>query len=123
MRWLVLVWIVIGVAACSSSYKAKDDLASDAGHVTKPPPPSEDDPQGRPAEPASVPDASPPKDAGHDAPIDAAPGPECTKLSACCDQLDAAGYDTTTCKSVLSTNNDDACYAKYDEYKQFGDCT
>jgi len=30
---------------------------------------------------------------------------------------------SSVCKSVLSTDNKDACYAKHDSYKQSGDCT
>lgn len=30
---------------------------------------------------------------------------------------------SSVCTSVLSTDNEDACHAKYDSYKQSGDCT
>jgi hypothetical protein len=49
-------------------------------------------------------------------------GPFCQQLATCCTDLGAAGYDTSMCKSVLSTNNEDACYSKHDSYKQSGDC-
>lgn len=66
-------------------------------------------------EPSTLPDAS----------VDAAPvlGKDCQGLAACCKQLGDAGYDTTRCKSVLSTNNEDACYTQHASYKSFGDCS
>ena len=80
--------------------------------------------------PVSMPDLPPDPapaahpDAGLDA-ADAAPkaGPQCQALAACCKQLGDAGYVTTTCKSVLSTNNEDACYTQHASYKTSGDCT
>jgi|GEM_PF-5138845 len=51
------------------------------------------------------------------------PGKACTALDACCKQLADAGYDTATCKSVVSTVNEDACFAQHDRYKSFGDCS
>lgn len=30
---------------------------------------------------------------------------------------------SSVCKSVLSTDNEDACHANYDSFKQSGDCT
>ena len=56
---------------------------------------------------------------------DAAPvmGKECRGLAACCAEVGAAGYDTTMCKRVLSTNNEDACWLKHKSLKDFGDCT
>ncbi len=67
----------------------------------------------------------PSKPSSPEAGVDAAPvvGQFCQELATCCTDLGAAGYDTTMCKSVLSTNNEDACYAKHDSYKQSGDCT
>jgi hypothetical protein len=66
------------------------------------------------------PTPAPSKDAG----VDSAPvlGKYCQELSQCCDDLKSAGYDTTMCKSVLSTNNEDACYTKHASYKTDGDC-
>ncbi len=78
-----------------------------------------------PDPPASTADAAPAPTKAKEAGVDAAPvvGQLCQQLSKCCDDLAAAGYDTTMCKSVLSTNNEDACYTKHDSYVQSGDCT
>ena len=93
-----------------ASNKAHSDVPTDPVQVPDPTP-----------APATDPDPTPSPDAG----VDAAPvmGKECTTLSACCGQLKDAGYDTTICKSILSTNNEDACYAKHASYKSDGDCT
>jgi hypothetical protein len=77
-------------------------------------------------DPASTsPSAPTSKPSSPEAGVDAAPvvGQFCQELATCCNDLGAAGYDTSMCKSVLSTNNEDACYAKHDSYKQSGDCT
>ncbi len=94
----------------SSSNKAHSDVPTDPVVVPDPTPAATPDPA-----PATSPEAG----------VDAAPvvGAECTTLSACCTQLKDAGYDTTICKSILSTNNEDACYAKHASYKDSGDCT
>ena len=73
-------------------------------------------------EPTPTPAPAPVADAGHDA-AEAGPGPQCAGLAACCKQLGEAGYITTTCMSVLSTNNEDACYTQHASYKSSGDCT
>ena len=81
-----------------------------------------------PAPPQSMPvlppEPSSTSDSGADA-ADAAPkvGPQCAALGACCKQLGDAGYVTTTCNSVLSTNNEDACYTQHASYKTYGDCS
>ena len=81
-----------------------------------------------PSDPVSVPDETPaastPSSPSPEAGVDAAPvmGMFCKQLSQCCDDLKSAGYDTTICKSVLSTNNEDACYTKHASYKDDGDC-
>lgn len=82
------------------------------------------DPVQAPA-PAPVTEREEPAQRSPEAGVDAAPavGAQCQKLAACCDQLGAAGYLTTTCKSVLSTNNEDACYTQHASYKSGGDCT
>ena len=96
-----------GIPASSSPKKPRSEIPTDP--VPAPATPSE------PAKEEVLPDAG----------VDAAPvvGQECGKLSTCCDQLGAAGYLTTTCKSVLSTNNEDACYSQHAAYKSGGDCT
>ncbi len=82
-----------------------------------------------PTDPVVVPDPTPvaphPGEISPEAGVDAAPvvGKDCTALSTCCGQLKDAGYDTTMCKSILSTNNEDACYDKHKSYKDSGDCT
>ena len=88
--------------------KEHSDIPSDPVHVPEPPPPSA-------VQPAAA-------DAGHDA-APVGPGKFCTELGACCKQLGEAGYVTTTCMSVLSTNNEDACYTQHASYKSSGDCT
>ncbi len=86
-----------------------------------------------PTDPVPAPATDSPGDTTPDAPapattpeagVDAAPavGQFCQQLATCCKDLGDAGYDTTMCKSVLSTNNEDACYSKHDSYKQSGDC-
>ncbi len=113
------------LVACSGSDKPKNDLAkAPSAHATTPP---EDNPPAGDAPPPSTQEqddtsAPKPKDAGLDAQPDAAIGPECMQLSACCDEIAAAGEDPTTCRSVLATKNDDACFAEHDRYKQYGDC-
>lgn len=78
-----------------------------------------------PAPAADPAPAEPAADAGPASAPDAAPvmGDDCKALDACCKQLGEAGYDTTRCKSVLSTNNEDACYTQHASYKSFGDCS
>src|SRR5437016_166063 len=121
------LFVMLGaLVACSGSDKPKNDLAkAPPSHATTPP--GADDPPAADTPPSTTQeqdDTSAPKtkDAGLDAPPDAALGPDCAKLSACCAEIAAAGEDASTCKSVLSTKNDDACYAQYDRYKQYGDC-
>ena len=99
-----------GVPASSAPKKPHSDVPTDP--VTVPAPATE--------RPADEPD-----DTTADAGVDAAPvvGPSCQKLAKCCGQLGEAGYITTTCKSVLSTNNEDACYTQHASYKSAGDCT
>ena len=94
------------------SNKAHSDVPTDSVALPDPTPTPD---------PGSGPSTSPSPEAG----VDAAPvvGKECTTLSACCTQLKDAGYDTTICKSILSTNNEDACYAKHASYKDSGYCT
>lgn len=77
-------------------------------------------PTAKPVVVATAP-SKPAAEAGVDAAT--AVGPLCQQLAQCCKDLGDAGYDTTMCKSVLSTNNEDACYSKHDSYKQSGDCT
>jgi hypothetical protein len=92
----------------SSSNKAHSDVPTDPVQVPDP-------------APATTPATTPSPEAG----VDAAPvvGKDCTALTECCGQLKDAGYDTTICKSILSTNNEDACYDKHKSYKDSGDCT
>ena len=99
-----------GVPAARSPNQTHSDIPQDPVHAPEPTP--------TPADPAPKPAA----DAGHDA-AEAGPGKFCTQLGVCCKQLGAAGYVTTTCMSVLSTNNEDACYTQHASYKSSGDCT
>lgn len=62
----------------------------------------------------------PSSDAGSDA---GALGASCVALDKCCAQLVSQGYDPATCKSVVSTKNEAACFAQHDRYKTFGDCS
>jgi hypothetical protein len=99
--------------------------ASNAGNQTHGNVPT--DPVPAPAEATDDPGSATPDTKPTPSPeagVDAAPvvGQLCQQLATCCTDLGAAGYDTTMCKSVLSTNNEDACYAKHDSYKQSGDC-
>jgi hypothetical protein len=98
-----------GVPATSAPKKPHTEIPTDPVPAPVTQRPQEDDP------------ASATPDAG----VDAAPvlGAFCKKLSTCCDQLGEAGYITTTCKSVLSTNNEDACYTQHATYKSAGDCS
>lgn len=102
-----------GVPASSADNKTHSDVPTDPV-----PAPATDDPGS--TTPATPPPTKPSPEAG----VDAAPvvGQFCQQLATCCTDLAAAGYDTTMCKSVLSTNNEDACYTKHDSYKQSGDC-
>jgi hypothetical protein len=95
-----------GVPASAGTNKTHADVPSDPVKVPDPAPASEPTPQA-------------------EAGVDAAPvvGKDCQGLAACCKQLGDAGYDTTKCKSVLSTNNEDACYTQHASYKSFGDCS
>ena len=101
-----------GVPASKADNKTHSDVPTDPVQAS-------DTATDDPAAPApSTPMKSP------EAGVDAAPvvGMFCQQLATCCKDLGTAGYDTTMCKSVLSTNNEDACYAKHDSYKQSGDC-
>ena len=100
-----------GVPAGSSPNKTHSDMPTDPVHAPDPAPETKTE-------------TTKGADAGHDA-ADAAPvvGKQCEALGACCKQLGDAGYSTTTCKSVLSTNNEDACYTQHASYKSFGDCS
>jgi hypothetical protein len=101
-----------GVPASKSDNKTHGDIPTDPVAV---PDMATDDPAATtPTPPAPSPEAG----------VDAAPvvGQFCQQLATCCKDLGDAGYDTTMCKSVLSTNNEDACYSKHDSYKQSGDC-
>ncbi|MDF2696189.1 MAG: hypothetical protein K0S65_4572, partial [Labilithrix sp.] len=51
------------------------------------------------------------------------PGPICTKLKGCCDQLKAAGYSDATCLEIVDTLSENACSLQHKQYKDFGDCT
>jgi hypothetical protein len=102
-----------GVPASSKTdNKTHGDVPTDP--VQAPDMATDDPASTSPSKPAASPEAG----------IDAAPavGQLCEQLAQCCKDLGSAGYDTTMCKSVLSTNNEDACYAKHDSYKQSGDC-
>lgn len=102
-----------GVPAASSPNRTR-------GETPRTPVPTPEPDEDTDLEPAP----SPSPDAGIDA-ADAAPvvGPFCQKLAGCCKQLEDAGYMTNTCKSVLSTNNEDACYTQHASYKSYGDCS
>ena len=102
-----------GVPASSSDNKTHSDVPTD-------PVPAPDQATDDPGSSAPATKPAPSPEAG----VDAAPviGQFCQQLATCCTDLAAAGYDTTMCKSVLSTNNEDACYSKHDSYKQSGDC-
>jgi hypothetical protein len=128
---LVLILGVLGSAAvaCSAADSSKAPLA--VCNVDDPKCPSVASAKKQPhadvaadpvptVSPEPAPEAKPSPEAG----TDAAPvlGKECLALSACCDSLAASGYDTTMCKSVLSTNNEDACYTKHASFVEFGDC-
>ncbi|MBX3204072.1 MAG: hypothetical protein KF764_03335 [Labilithrix sp.] len=83
--------------------------------------PSDDDgPSGSPA-PASTPDDDEAADAGPAA--DPEPGPICTKLKGCCDQLKAAGYSDATCLEIVGTKSENACSLQHKQYRDYGDCT
>jgi hypothetical protein len=108
-----LAVVARAAVACSSpADSAKKSLPTDP--VQAPDMATDDPASTSPSKPAASPEAG----------IDAAPavGQLCEQLAQCCKDLGSAGYDTTMCKSVLSTNNEDACYAKHDSYKQSGDC-
>ncbi len=104
-----------GVPASKADNKTHTDVPTDPVPV---PDQATDDPASSAPAPATKPAPSP------EAGVDAAPvvGKFCQQLATCCTDLAAAGYDTAICKSVLSTNNEDACYSKHDSYKQSGDC-
>lgn len=89
----------------------KNDDEVPSGPTTTPVPGEE---PKEPTADAAAPDAS---DGGGAMPK------SCTALDACCAQLVQQGYDPATCKSVVSTKNDAACFAQHDRYKQFGDCS
>lgn len=103
-----------GVPAASSPNRTRADSPSTPVPT---PDPATDETDPAPAPPPAA-------DAGVDA-ADAAPvvGQFCQKLAACCTELATAGYITTTCMSVLSTNNEDACYTQHARYKEYGDCS
>jgi hypothetical protein len=61
--------------------------------------------------------------ANADAAADAALGELCTDLSACCDQIEAAGYVPDNCRSVVALKHEGACYAQHEQYKNAGDCS
>jgi hypothetical protein len=88
--------------------------------------PTKKAPTDVPTDPVVVPDPTPMTDAAPmEAGKDAAPvvGMECKGLATCCAQLGDAGFVTTTCLDVLSTNNENACYTQHAVYKNSGDCT
>ncbi len=62
-------------------------------------------------------------DAGTDTPVEEKPGPICTNLKACCDQLKAAGYSDATCLEIVDTKSESACSLQHKQYKDFGDCS
>ncbi len=132
--------LALGVG-CSAPYKAKDGLpVCDDGDPTcngdsnrettrkgssntNNSSPSAPSTTNEPTEPEET---TPTTTADAGTKADAAPPqkePSCVKLDACCDELKQAGYDPATCKGVVSTNNNAACYSQYSQYKQFGDCS
>lgn len=52
-----------------------------------------------------------------------APGPICTKLKACCKQLEDAGYSPATCLEIVNTRSENACSLQHKQYRDFGDCS
>ena len=102
-----------GVPASNAGNQTHSDVPTD-------PVPAPDQATDDPGSSAPATKPAPSPEAG----VDAAPvvGQFCQQLAQCCTDLASAGYDTTMCKSVLSTNNEDACYSKHDSYKQSGDC-
>lgn len=84
----------------------------------------DDGPSGTPAPPPDDDDDDetiPAADAG--AEPDPGPGPICTKLKGCCDQLKAAGYSDATCLEIVDTRSENACSLQHKQYRDFGDCT
>ena len=135
-RCLALVVVVVGAVACSAAEdSAKKPLPvcdakdSDCPGVKSSAPKVPH--QEVPTDPVVAPPATtepPPKTEPStpiEAGVDAAPvvGPQCQGLAACCKQLGEAGYVTTTCVDVLSTNNENACSTQHTSYKSFGDCS
>jgi hypothetical protein len=139
-----VVVVVLGSVAIACSAPAptkKSANATCAKDPTKCPSPSdstagdpnaaEDPPISSTPDPSSVNSADPPEDAGHadashpDAakPDSSAPVNECTALDACCSQLGAAGYNTTTCRSFVTAQDQTKCKTQHASYKSFGDCT
>lgn len=126
-------------AGCSAPYKAKEGLpvcedgdpecngdtnretarrgtSTSSSSSGSPSTPSETEPATTP--PTSSGDAGTKVDAGPP-PVE----PSCAKLAKCCDELKAAGYLDTTCRGVVTDNNNQGCYASHMLYKNAGDCT
>lgn len=140
MLWgpgLVLGWLAFGCTQVEPSTKQplvvctagengcpSDKSAKDAKRVTSGP---VDGPTEVPAPaPKETPQETPApttQDAGAPEPTEAPLGAICTKLKACCAELEAAGYSTTTCLDIVSTKSENACSLQHKQYLDFGDCS
>jgi len=101
--------------------KAKDNRPKNGSTETPSGPtgtpvPGEEPKEEETADSGTLPSSDAASDAG-------ALGASCVALDKCCAQLVSQGYDPATCKSVVSTKNEAACFAQHDRYKTFGDCS
>jgi hypothetical protein len=106
-----------GTEKCPSVPKAGKKAPPSTGGPTGTPqqvPPAEETPPTK---------EEPKADGGADAEGSKPLGTLCTALQKCCSDLEAAGYSTDACKDVVSTKNENACYAQHKQYKDFGECS
>lgn len=136
----VLLVAAAGLVACSGASSTSSSKSKPGTHSPSAPPEgdgegdgtdTQDPPITSAPDPSNVTTAS--DDAGTSTHADAAPPPakdagtstqtECAKLSACCDQIKAAGEDDSICRGVVGMHSESSCKSKHADYQSFGDCT
>lgn len=102
-----------GCPAATEKAKAKKttepDDSSSAAFPSSPPATSPTDP-AKPSDATSAPDGG----GGSNGAL----GAECMKLRDCCDALVVNGIYAEFCKEKVATGSEDACRAKYQEYRE-----
>lgn len=115
-----------GDEKCSGESNAETPARSSSsrtgptGAPQAPQAPADDTESTSSSPPAGSPEGS---DAGGATPPAPGKQPSCVDLEACCAELEADGYDPSTCRGIVATDNNASCFNSLDRYRTYGECS